>query len=1237
MRYRDLIQFDPIESVIQLRNADELGEARSLVASYVISPEMAEKLRNIVFPQLQYDKPADNKGLFVVGNYGTGKSHLMSVISAIAEHGDLAQYLRDSGVATTASVVAGKFKVIRTEIGSTTNTLRGILLDELEANLSEMGVSYSFPPADKIVNNKAALEEMMAAFQEQYPEHGLLFVVDELLDYLRTRKDQDLILDLNFLRELGEVCRDLKFRFVAGVQEMLFDNPRFAFVSEQLRRVKDRFEQILIARNDVKFVVAERLLKKTAAQQQEIRRYLTPFSKFYGNMNERMDDFVRLFPVHPDYLETFEKIHAVEKREVLKTLSVTMKQMLGEDVPTDRPGVIAYDSYWATLKANPSFRAVPDIKEVIDTSQILESRIQQAFTRPAYKPMALRVIDGLSVHRLTTGDINTPLGATPEELRDGLCLYDQVVAELGGEPADDLLSQVETVLREIIRTVSGQFISFNQENRQYYLDLKKTDDYDALIEKRAEMLSEDQLDRYYFDALKRVLEASDQTLVTGFRIWPHELEWRERKAARLGYLFFGAPNERSTAQPPRDFYLYFLALYNPPPFKDEKKSDEVFFKLKGSDDAFRQALNKYAAAVDLASTASGHAKATYESKAAGFVRELVKWLQEHMTSAFDVTYAGRTKPLLEWARGKISPTMAARSNVRDLVNTAGSVCLAPHFENIAPEYPNFSVLITESNRQQAAQDALRWIRGASRTQQATAVLDALELLDGDKLDPYRSKYANHIRELLNRKGQGQVLNRSELIENVLGVEYMAPKSYRLEPEWVVVLLAALVHSGDVVLAAPGNKFDASNLDILVATPVGELVNFKHLERPKEYNLPALRDLFELLGLVPGQAQAITQGQEAPVSAMQTKIAETVNRLVLAQQQLQGGLPFWGRALLGELEQKEYRSRLDSAKTFLESLQAYSTPGKLKNFRYSANEVRAQKPNLDTLREVNKLESLVSELAPLANYLSQAELAMPGGHPWTERMQVARSEILAQITTPSKRHAASFRQQAARQLGELKREYITAYVDLHVRARLGVRDAERRMELQNDSRLRTLNKLVSIDLLPRQQLIELSTELGELTECARLTEQELNSAPICPHCGFKPSAEVVSQSAASRLTVLDETIDSLLSEWTRILLENLDDPTTQDAIPLLKADERRSVEKFQKSREIPAEPDQKFVRAVQEALAGLTRVPMRVDELRQALVNGGSPATPAEMKKRFEDFLNQLASGKDAAKVRIVLE
>jgi len=496
MRYGDLIQFDPVETVVQLRDADEATTARQLVTTYVISDEMAEKITAVALPQLQIDHPADNKGLLIVGNYGTGKSHLMSVLSALAEHAKLASALTYPLVGEAAAQVAGKFKMVRTELGSTTMDFREFVCSQLEEALAGWNITYRFPPRDKIPNHKGAFEDLMAAFHQRYPDHGLLLVVEELLDYLRSRKDQELILDLNFLREVGEVCKDLRFRFMAGVQEAIFDSPRFSFVADSIRRVKDRFEQTLIARRDVKFVVAERLLKKTAEQQVKIRSHLTPFARFYGTTNERMDDFVRLFPIHPDYIDTFERIAAIEKREVLKTFSLAMRRILNQDVPQDNPGLIAYDSYWQTLWENPSFRAVPDIKAVIDCSQVLESQIKQAFTRPAYKPMAVQIIHALSIHRLTTDDIYAPIGATPEELRDGLCLYDPTVAELGGDPADDLLSQVETVLREIHKTVSGQFISANPDNRQYYLDLKKTDDYDSLIEKRAESLNQTTGDSY---------------------------------------------------------------------------------------------------------------------------------------------------------------------------------------------------------------------------------------------------------------------------------------------------------------------------------------------------------------------------------------------------------------------------------------------------------------------------------------------------------------------------------------------------------------------------------------------------------------------------------------------------------------------------------------------------------------------------------------------------------------------
>lgn len=563
MKYGELIQFEPIETTIQLVSANKKDQAQQLVASYAISEEMAERLTNIVFPQLQFEKPADNKGLLVVGNYGTGKSHLMSVISAIAQYPEITTALRNAQVAESAAVIAGKFKVARTEL-NTEMSLREVLCYVLEEYLDEIGVSYTFPPADKIPNNKGAFEAMMAAFHEQYPDQGLLLVVDELLDYLRSRMgrgDAAIILDLNFLREIGEVAKDLRFRFVAGIQVSLFDNPQFQFVADSVRRVKDRFEQVYIDRKDIKYVVAERLLGKTADQQVKIRQHLLPFAKFYGGMNERIDEFVRLFPIHPDYIDVFERLTVVEKRQVMRSLSYAMLRLVKQDVPENEPGLVSFDSYWTILKEDASFRAIPDVREVVDCSDKLASIVDLGYPKGKNKPFAQRIIRALSVFRLAVGDIESPVGLTAESLRDTLCLFDPMVAELNADPPEDLRGQVETALRLISKTVNGQFISATERDTkgrlggQFYLDVKKTVDYDAQIEKRMETLGTDTLDRHYFNALKQVMELTDQTLVPGYSIWEYELEWRERKASRLGYLFFGAPNERSTARPHREFYL----------------------------------------------------------------------------------------------------------------------------------------------------------------------------------------------------------------------------------------------------------------------------------------------------------------------------------------------------------------------------------------------------------------------------------------------------------------------------------------------------------------------------------------------------------------------------------------------------------------------------------------------------------------------------------------------------------
>jgi len=730
--------------------------------------------------------------------------------------------------------------------------------------------------------------------------------------------------------------------------------------------------------------------------------------------------------------------------------------------------------------------------------------------------------------------------------------------------------------------------------------------------------------------------------MTGYKIWQHELIWQERNAARTGYLFFGAPNERSTAVPQRDFYIYFIQPNDPPRFKDEKLGDEVFFRLKGSDEEFQAALKRYAAALDLAATSSGQEKNTYIDKANGFLKNLVQWMQKHMTDSFDVTYQGRTRLLPEWAKGKSIRELSGLSphetiNFRDLVNTIAGACLGSFFSEQAPEYPFFSVLITGNNRSQAAQDALRVLAGQNRTKQAVAVLDSLGLLDGEKIDPAKSKYAKFVLDALKIKGHGQVLNRNEIIQDEHGLEYVNPTGSRLEPEWVVVILAALVYSGDIVLSIPGKKFDATGIQQLAATSIDELVRFKHLEQPKEWNLPALKALFDLLGMTPGMAQLVTQGNDEPVQSLQQAVLKMVKRIIMIQQSLKGGLSFWGQNLLVDTDLASQVSKLDESKIFFESIQAYKSPAQLKNFRYSVAEVEAQEKAVKVLDELEILRVFIMDHGPTASWLSNAEAVLPAEHGWVDSMKATRQDILDMLKQVELKDLVAQSQSIGAKLQNLKKDYIETYLAMHANARLGISDDKRKVGLLNDPRIQILLKLAVIDLMPRQQLTDYQNRLAGLKSCFALGGQNLESTPVCPHCSFRPSVETYMAAGSKMIDQMDEQLDSMLSAWISNILNNLEDPITKANMDLLKADDRETLKAFIKSRMLPEPLDNNFVHVLKEVLSGLVKVTIKVQELQKALQIEGGPVTPLELKNRFDEYVDQLTKGKDPAKVRIVLE
>jgi hypothetical protein len=300
-------------------------------------------------------------------------------------------------------------------------------------------------------------------------------------------------------------------------------------------------------------------------------------------------------------------------------------------------------------------------------------------------------------------------------------------------------------------------------------------------------------------------------------------------------------------------------------------------------------------------------------------------------------------------------------------------------------------------------------------------------------------------------------------------------------------------------------------------------------------------------------------------------------------------------------------------------------------------VKAQRTGLDTLQEVQSLHELVTDLGALAAYSSQAEMVLPAGHPWVTKLQETRGDILTQVGIPAKRNATGFRAQTANRLADLRKEYVAVYLALHGKARLNGTEDKKRGNILRDGRLDRLAKLATIDLMPAAQLADVQNRLGGLKSCQMATEAELLVAPVCQHCGFKPASEPFSGPAGGQLTALDQRLDKLLGDWTKTLLENLQDPTTRESIALLPGKRKKLVESFVAAEELPDPLGQEFIQAVQEVLSGLAKVVLRMDDLKAALLDGGSPATPAEIKRRVDEFVAFLTEGKDANKVRIVLE
>jgi hypothetical protein len=1250
MKYGDLFTLNPIETVIQLEKADKKGEAKLLVERFVITPSLGETIETVAIPQLDFLSGTEGKGIFVVGNYGTGKSHVMSFLSILAEDASYLTSLRDPSWTARLARFAGQYRVKRCELSGTMMNLYQIVAEQLQQLAKVCGFSFTFRDQREITNVKDEFERYMVEFDKVCPSKGVLLIIDELLEFLKYRNDMDLVLDLSILRALGEYCNGSRFALMAGVQELLYNNPRFNHIAADVNRVRQRFNDFVIDNRGIKQLIEQHLFQKNESQRQTIRELLLKQAKLFEVIGPEIEQFVALFPAHPRFIDEFQRVLVVERREILTVLSKEGRVFAERQIDVGRLDLITSDEYWKHIERDAGLNANGSIRKIKENVAVLKGKIQYGFPPNEDRAAAEKLVEALAVHRLTTPYITDTVGLTSENLKNNLLWYTPIPVQ----DATFLTNAAKRILDKTRQAANGQFLAVAETTGQYYIDPSRVVDYDQDVATAAETIAKHVVQRYLNEIITRALELKNVEPVLENRLWSYNLLWTERKVERPGWLFFGYPNQRSTAKPPRDFYLFLLPserLMGPsgediPDNPDESywffedfpaaKCDVPRLVSEDSPDTFLDKLRKYAAARECAKNcAAGDDRDAFDNIAKRFVEDLAPDFVDKAGDWIRVKWNGQNRTFREW----VMQIDASKANAlfQTRFDTVSQAMFAPHFSSKYPDYPTFTIRIQEGTRAQNALSAIEILCEVGMvTQNGQAVLIALGLYSDGTITPDQSPWLARVRDRLKTVAPGQYINASELFEQVDDKWWF--KGERIEAEWLLVVLAAGIRDGDLHLYGKNNKkYDATNLrEFYQDVKTHEAIS--RISKPSDIPLDLWRRLFKLFGLNTGLLANPATYDEA-IMKFCAVVLPMISSLTTQAEEYKTLPPLItdAAAVAHEIACKSFGI---AQKTLEYYLQPINTKAKMQNLRILPADLDDLEKQLAVCKALTAVRDFVREPQTLARIeaVQRLSFVLKGRNPAFEskldEFTTALNGVYAQPETLGQERSTLTSLLSAAVASALK-----TYHDLHKRHRLNKDADKRKKDLVNGANLKRLNKLSRIKVRSSGKLQEIQRQIDVLVSCNGCLDDDLvtNFQSLCPRCSFNPADLQSDETALDLLTLSETTTADLLIDWERQLLSELEDPSVQASLNLLTVDARALMEKFLADNALPTEITDAFIAAINTVFSGLKRRSVKAQAFAKQIIGDGIPLKPDEMQARFEKWLKDEIGNDDKNTVRFVLE
>ena len=1182
---REYVNFNRIETFI---NIDKY-EPEDIVKGYSFTTRLEDTMALVLTRLVQR---AEKNSFFVIGQWGTGKTHFLAFLESVLTIPRLRDKVRSKKIrATLQKLETKKFAVIKSplRIGPAVS-LREFFYRKIE---TELGIK-----SDPKLETDRNIENVLHALGH---DSYLVVIFDELADFLASKTGHELREDVRFIRELGEVSKQYRFSFFGAFQENLFDPTIPASLTAQLpmeaQRILDRYDLAILTTEEIKKVCIDRVLIKNDQNRKALAQLYAELRVRFPYVRFPDEDFIDLYPVHPSVFEIIEHLRRFfSQRSAIRFVMDAVEEKLNQEWAS----LVTIRDMWRHY--GREFRTLTEFVDLIGTYNNLkretlrraeEYLVEESGFEKAKVSMLLQgVLDSLALLHVAERE------ATVKELANLLLI--------GEEEGKDNYIDVKIVLDALAQYAYGRIVSSGAElDAVYKLMPGKAVDVEALIRQRTEYFASrlDALDLGRAIAQDGLAPLLQQEIV----IWiPDRLKsefarWKSGNVDRKGYTFraeFIEDIERASnyLRGNEDVDYVFVAV-TPGLKVDRSKIEDLRLvvwepaELEAGD---RETARRFRAIRNL------REEGRHPDLDPNFAAEEERVKKELKKVAVKL-YFDRGK-IGHFSTFDIPLSTFGRQDRVDFGKLKEEV-LDPVFKSRYPEHPLFRNIFKPINAKSLVDDFI----APKRVEKGARKLDSLIKDFAEPLDlvvdtgthyelKENSSYIRVLEESLDTKPK----KWSDILSQLHG------QPYGIDRHIAETLFWALMRLGKAQVAKKEEWLDLSKW-----SQARELVLAKCYVRkmPLLEEAPKLAEILRVLGLSIGDIASAEKQMEALNSLR--GIADEMLQLLPAKEKI-NSLPFD----IGELIRKTNNAH-QLIILFNEALTKKELKEFINEFYDKANELEETKI---WLIEVKSLLEDALELHTAKEYLTiAADVAQ----------KLGRSKLLSSIRSMMDDLTDNLVKSDARRaffdkLSEVKEDYAIDYVSAHSRVRGELAPFSDVEKIAKSHEYSSLAELARIHVHPSISFSRIEERIHHILafRCDKANPKSLIMRPKC-ECGF-PDGEILDIN--TELPQIRAGIQEGLKQYRNMLLAEED--TIKRNIEYLDPNSQKLVKAFLKERKFPKPLTSDFVDAMNKALENIVEVELDLYELFEATFKG----VPPTWQQLIEDLPKALEKWRKSQKV-----